>query len=667
MSNFLLDSDFLKQIDLNRNKIIYARLTALTNHNAPVEVIEGRITGGSINCDGNSAIRRTCNISLVGQDLKITEFHWALKSRFKVEIGVHNNISDEYENIIWFKQGIYIINSFSKSHSASGISVNISGQDKMCLLNGSLGGALPFQVDFGTYEEEVNGNYVKKKILIKDIIQEALIVYGKEPQGNIIINDLDNVSGWELWNYRGTTPLYLYYLVKRNSDGLIQNLKLYNISLDNTKKMKRKSNGKTYLLTQLPSDAFYSRNNIIGKTYTGWVFESAVKNDGKEYMIMKVEYGEDAGYHKTDLVFAGDLILQTGETITNLLDKIAKQLGNFEYFYDLDGRFVFQKKRAFLSNIFSPIADDNPYVLPVSQSPDYSYKFNDATLINSYSNSIDISKIKNEFSIWGKRKGLSGSEIDVHARFAINKKPTEYTSLSTNKTFRTSGEGKVDWREIIYQMAIDYNKYSRNSDFTQKLINKNPQYYMGTTGYEQYYIDILGFWREIYDGTRFIVTNPSNLKFWLDFIEPNGEIGAFSTNTLGERLKTDNDSSIKAMWYEEIPEIEFLLANELDDYSNSYQGIRLPNNYEKYFSSSSRGISVFERADELLNEHVLSAPSITLNCLPIYYLQPNTKIYVKDEKSEIEGDFILSSFSMPLNYNGTMSITARKIIKDFVM
>ena len=78
------------------------------------------------------------------------------------------------------------------------------------------------------------------------------------------------------------------------------------------------------------------------------------------------------------------------------------------------------------------------------------------------------------------------------------------------------------------------------------------------------------FWREIYDGTRFIVTNPSNLKFWLDFIEPNGEIGAFSTNTLGERLKTDNDSSIKAMWYEEIPEIEFLLANELDDYSNSY-------------------------------------------------------------------------------------------------
>jgi hypothetical protein len=43
----------------------------------------------------------------------------------------------------------------------------------------------------------------------------------------------------------------------------------------------------------------------------------------------------------TDLVYAGDLISNIGETLTSVLDKIKNMLGNFEYFYDLGGRFVF--------------------------------------------------------------------------------------------------------------------------------------------------------------------------------------------------------------------------------------------------------------------------------------------------------------------------------------
>jgi hypothetical protein len=33
-----------------------------------------------------------------------------------------------------------------------------------------------------------------------------------------------------------------------------------------------------------------------------------------------------------------------GETLTSMLDKIVNMLGEFEYFYNLDGKFVFQKK-----------------------------------------------------------------------------------------------------------------------------------------------------------------------------------------------------------------------------------------------------------------------------------------------------------------------------------
>nr|DAO08513.1 MAG TPA: hypothetical protein [Caudoviricetes sp.] len=35
------------------------------------------------------------------------------------------------------------------------------------------------------------------------------------------------------------------------------------------------------------------------------------------------------------------MILDAGDTVTALLDKIVDVLGNFEYFYDINGRFIF--------------------------------------------------------------------------------------------------------------------------------------------------------------------------------------------------------------------------------------------------------------------------------------------------------------------------------------
>jgi hypothetical protein len=62
---------------------------------------------------------------------------------------------------------------------------------------------------------------------------------------------------------------------------------------------------------------------------------------GKNCKVVKVELGETAGYHKIDLTYNSDLILKAGETITGALDKLKNMLVNFEYFYDIDGRFVF--------------------------------------------------------------------------------------------------------------------------------------------------------------------------------------------------------------------------------------------------------------------------------------------------------------------------------------
>ena len=49
--NALLDKDFLKELDNYNSREIYARITALTVNELPIESIEGRVTGGSINID----------------------------------------------------------------------------------------------------------------------------------------------------------------------------------------------------------------------------------------------------------------------------------------------------------------------------------------------------------------------------------------------------------------------------------------------------------------------------------------------------------------------------------------------------------------------------------------------------------------------------------------
>ena len=68
--------------------------------------------------------------------------------------------------------------------------------------------------------------------------------------------------------------------------------------------------------------------------------------DNQKWWVAKVTYGDTAGYRFTDLTYPGDLIGNIGENLTSILDKIKNMLGDFEYFYNLDGQFVFQKKKS---------------------------------------------------------------------------------------------------------------------------------------------------------------------------------------------------------------------------------------------------------------------------------------------------------------------------------
>lgn len=751
----LYDKNFLKLLDEQNNKIIYGRITALNLQEWPIETIEGRITQGSINIDGSSAVRRTCSLTMVTDTFHYSSYLWSFNTKFKLEIGVENNINSQYDNIIWFNQGIYVISSFNTSRSTNSFNITIQGKDKMSRLNGDVGGVINSSVDFGTIEEEdTNGNWIIRKIPIKEIIRNAVHQYGDEPLHNIIINDVPDY-GYELLEYRYDVPMYLYRIPESDI--------FQNATLDGTIKCVSEEDGIITLDDMKPTDFDMLIPSLQDTFKTFYV-------DGQPYIFAKIEYGQTAGYRETSLTYAGDLIANIGETVTSVLDKIKNMLGEFEYFYDLDGHFVFQKKQSFTNTIYG-FASIGPNESPIQMEQyrdSISYYFNSGKLTTSFNYNPNIANLKNDYSIWGQRNTASGAQVPVHLRYAIDQKPIKYTTINVDTTYivneetgeKTIGadyevitnynskygtqltgqksviyhssnniyeeispneEYQCDWREVIYHMALDYYKYGHLDDFEARVAAANPHYPSGITGYEQYYIDLQGFWRDLYDPEskslleskidklkddiaktdndeelkelkneleetekelEKFVTNyytdqngeskqywnknvyerPEVLNFWFDFLDTSGELDQFNVKIIGHRAKAINDTNIKAIYFKDAPEILFVKSttkevSTLDDGKKRY--IQVPQ-IEQMFSISAQGISAHTRLQELIYQHGYCSESITINCIPIYYLQPNTKIHVFDEKTHISGDYVIDKITIPLAHNGTMSITATK-------
>ena len=61
----LLDKEFFKHLDEYRDKKIMVKIISLNWNEEPIAEITGNITSGNINIDGSSAVRRTCSITLI--------------------------------------------------------------------------------------------------------------------------------------------------------------------------------------------------------------------------------------------------------------------------------------------------------------------------------------------------------------------------------------------------------------------------------------------------------------------------------------------------------------------------------------------------------------------------------------------------------------------------
>ena len=131
---WILDDKFLRLLDLEKQREIFAKIISLDIDENPIEEIQGRVTSGSVSVDGNSAVRRTCSVSLVANELNIHDYYWGLNTKFKLFIGLTNMVKtrpeyqDLYKNypdICWFKMGTYLISTFNTSQALASYTISI--------------------------------------------------------------------------------------------------------------------------------------------------------------------------------------------------------------------------------------------------------------------------------------------------------------------------------------------------------------------------------------------------------------------------------------------------------------------------------------------------------------------------------------------------------------
>ena len=75
MKDPMLNEEFLRELDQYPHKFIWAKIVSLNFDEYPQQEITGKVTSGSINIDGSSALRRTCSLSLAAEDVNIQDFY----------------------------------------------------------------------------------------------------------------------------------------------------------------------------------------------------------------------------------------------------------------------------------------------------------------------------------------------------------------------------------------------------------------------------------------------------------------------------------------------------------------------------------------------------------------------------------------------------------------
>jgi hypothetical protein len=391
--------EFYDELFLNRDRTLFVKIELLNWQEEPVREIQGEVSSGNLSVDGNSNVRRTLNLNFI---LDTTRYSTTttinqinISRKIKVFIGLENNTRfglnrDLYESefkflaepIIWFNLGLFVPTEASLSHGIEESEISVTAQDKMVLLNGDIAGQLGSDIEFVS-------TITKKSIPYIDIIREAVTYFGGMDRSKVLILDV---------------PYY--------ADSLARSTTTTTVYIDSSNRSFDFNTGTVY---------------GFGSPSTTTATISASEIISIQFLLAPQEQNK--------------IEVSSDNTVVDILTRVTEELpGDYEFFFDVDGNFIFQLKKNLTNRITEIERLQDTYDAKYSANFDgiqYIYDFRGKELVSSFSNQPSWRGIKNDFYLYGKDGIFYHVAID-----SIPDPPLEFFAKTTSTTNATGIIGR---------------------------------------------------------------------------------------------------------------------------------------------------------------------------------------------------------------------------------
>lgn len=659
-----------------QNALHYARITVFEKDLSAGTEIQGIVTGGSININGTSAIRRSGSLNLlVPQDSEIHRINSidnliSANKKIKIEIGVKD--LDSTNAVKYTNLGIFVISAASNVRNAQGVSISLTLKDLMCTLNGELGGMFMQSIVHTPYYDVVSQTMINVKI--RDLVITLLTDYGEYTENDIAVIEI---------------PKQI-----KNTVRWIGNSAVYGYDLDSGDKRR---------------GALIS-NEILRNNEGVWLTHEIY------------EFNDNIGYVYTDFTYPveKELTSNAGESIMSVLDKIKALLGNYEYFFDVNGKFHFQEIKDYqnsgsAADILTEAFSD-AYLVD-SSATKAQYTISPEAVI-SYSNNPKYAGIKNDIMAWGQ---FSDTKVEFGYHLIIDntpivdtwegvypvyyrkdeagilrayKEPDNSNIEQTYEELTAAALQNMDWRQQIYLDHIlrRNSPTEQRTPYSREIANSWPLIYNVKERRFHTVIPVENLDQQTIDKKKL-----NSLPYFIDVLDPQKisnetarkALEQFTITKMGRRPWAKKDSSVNSIFNPEFPNRIYIQAGEgistqaarnkalndiCEDIKNETDGsdstvVTYPEMTQvapelyKNISIGSVYNSAYDWIRSIIHEMTTYNEQISLTCMPLYELEPNIRIHVKDTESAIEGDYVIKSISIPLAHNGVMTIQASKAIE----
>lgn len=710
--DYLKDTAFLKAFYKTKNKVQYLKITALDfTSEKEVESIEGLIESGSINLS-DGPVRRNGNFTFRFDKNNVSkniEDLINIKKKIKIEIFFDNTLKKDFptyadNDYIFFPQGIFIVTGVDFRYSPESCQVDMSFSDKMCLLDGTVGGV--FTVDTILNEREDIKPVTKEDgskefqrivepIVIPDIIRELVNHIGGEQLGNIII-DMPSVATMiakalpkeEYSTYEGC---YVELPLKSDSKNIVKI-------------------GKPPIVDE-GKYRFFKPGTPIGMSWKPFYYSPSDKS--------------------------GQLIGACGTPATEVLNTLNNYLSDgFEYFYDVNGKFIWREKRNFVNTTYvsslNKISNETTYSNYNGEKA--AYIINDLSTVLGYSKNPMWENIKNDFMVCG---GENNSEFFYH--LAIDSKPEPKPLKETVDYISYDDNVKEELRNLQLSLASDYlikipqkvdslptvgrdyvlyecgGKYKYWDKETKQYVDMTKEVLGdGTNGLlrhagnaaaadDEYYdyrtllflqganSNILGadesvynkelkaFWPIEFDMQKNTfyeqyAENPET-PYYLEILD-SPALDDISISAIGRRTIAKNEPNINCLFEIEVPEYFYLDLADTDAncikteeenkqlcymHGYSYYPMELENSL-KLSVEANRQRSAYEEITNLLYESCKHRESVSIDILQNFNLEPGMFIQITDPRSDIAGNYTIDSITINFGIEKSTTLSLIKII-----